>query len=251
MNQFMIAVGNFFFRWRDTAFSLIFLAAFAIIIFVPSSGIGDMRYDLAASFIGFLFALSGQIVRAVTIGLAYIKRGGLNKKIYAETLVRRGMFAHCRNPLYLGNILIVTGAIFAVHITWYYAIVLPLFYFIYICITLAEENFLRGKFGPEYDEYIKGVNRFIPGNLKDWNKSTEGMSFTWKRLINKEHSSTFVIFTSIALVTVLKLHYRHGVEFSSSYFYGFWAVMGTLAVFQIVSEILKRTGRLRWETDRP
>ena len=56
-----------------------------------------------------LIAMSGLAVRGVVIGLAYIKRGGLNKKVYAANLVTEGMFSVCRNPLYVGNMLIYTG----------------------------------------------------------------------------------------------------------------------------------------------
>src|SRR5678815_5444661 len=58
---------------------------------------------------GLLIALSGQVLRAVTIGLEYIIRGGRNRQVYAEKLVTGGMFAHCRNPLYVGNFLVLVG----------------------------------------------------------------------------------------------------------------------------------------------
>lgn len=251
MHNIMIKTGNFFFRWRDTAFTLIFLGAFLLVIFRPQLGIGDLRVDMAASIIGFMIALTGQIIRALTIGLAYIKRGGLNKQIFAETLVRRGMFAHSRNPLYLGNMLIVTGAIVVINNCLFYTLVLPLFYFIYFSITLAEEQFLSGRFGPEYQDYLRTVNRFIPGNLKDWGRSTAGMDFTWKRLIKKEHSSTTIIFFSLALFTVLKLYFRHRFAFNDPVLIPLWGFMGLLILFQITAEILKRSGRLEWDQDRP
>jgi hypothetical protein len=47
--------------------------------------------------LGFVISLVGQLVRILTIGLDYIKRGGKKKTVYAEKLVTTGIFAHCRN----------------------------------------------------------------------------------------------------------------------------------------------------------
>ena len=60
-------------------------------------------------FVGIAVTLSGQTLRALTVGLVYIKRGGKKKQVYAEKLVQSGIFSHCRNPLYLGNLLILAG----------------------------------------------------------------------------------------------------------------------------------------------
>jgi protein-S-isoprenylcysteine O-methyltransferase Ste14 len=94
-------------------------------------------------------------VRALTIGLAYIKRGGKNRKIYAKGLVKEGIFAHCRNPLYLGNILIITGLGIVAHSFLFALIGIPLFIFLYLAIIRAEEHFLASKFGQEYIEYCR------------------------------------------------------------------------------------------------
>ena len=252
MKAVMIGIGNFFFRWRDTAFSLVILGGVGLVVLAPGIGLGGAGADWLASLAAFAFALAGQLARAVTIGYAYIKRGGLNKQIFAETLVQRGMFAHTRNPLYLGNILIVTGAVFVFNTVWYYAIALPFLYFIYICITLAEENFLRSKFGPAYDDFCKQVpNRFWPGNLGRFGDSIRDMDFTFRRLIKKEHGTFFLVFSILALVTVLKMHYRHGVAFTAPEAILLWAVIGLLVLFQIVAAILKRAGRLEWDPNRP
>ena len=251
MKKIMLFIGNFFFRWRDTAFTLIFLTAFAMLILHPEHKVGDFQIEIVATLIGFLFLAAGQFARAITIGLAYIKRGGLNKQIYAETLVRRGMFAHCRNPLYLGNLLIVTGAIFVLNMPLYYLVALPFFYFIYISITLAEENYLKDQFGPEYEDYLKSVNRFIPGNFQKWAESTKDMSFTWKRLIKKEHGTFAVVFSANTLFTILKLHYRYGMEMTSHISMALWIFFGAIGLFQIVSAIMKRRGMLEWESQRP
>jgi hypothetical protein len=47
--------------------------------------------------IGLVVTITGQLIRGITIGLAYIIRGGKDRPVYAEDLVTEGMFNHCRN----------------------------------------------------------------------------------------------------------------------------------------------------------
>src|SRR3546814_4215332 len=91
----------------------------------------------------------------------YIVRGGKDKKVYANTLVINGLFAHCRNPLYVGNILMLVGVGILVNSLIYLLIFIPLFLFIYQAIVLAEERFLRNKFGSDFDAYTKRVHRWL------------------------------------------------------------------------------------------
>ena len=250
INKILIPVGNFFFRWRDTSFSLIFASAFYLVTF-PELAVGDYSFELFITLMGFAVALLGQAIRAITIGYAYIKRGGLNKKIYADKLVVSGMFNHSRNPLYVGNILILIGSILVINIFWFYIIVLPLFYLIYIAITLAEEKFLKSKFGADYEEYLKTVNRFWPHRFSQWSKSIEGMDFTWKRLLKKEHNTTFVVFSALLIYTVVKFYYRYSKDWLSQESLILWVLVGLFVVAQLVIVILKKTSKLEWDPERP
>ena len=97
--------------------------------------------------VGTAVVLLGQIIRAMTIGLDYIIRGGRNRRVYAEDLVTTGIFSHCRNPLYVGNLLVLLGLGIAANSIYFVGILMPLFLLFYQAIVLAEENFLRNKFG--------------------------------------------------------------------------------------------------------
>ncbi len=105
----MIDIGNFFFRYRNWLFIILYL-----LLFIPSPPLfrpehfGD-NYWLWPLVLGLVITIGGQIIRGATIGLAYIIRGGKDKKVYAEELVTSGIFNHCRNPLYVGNILMLLG----------------------------------------------------------------------------------------------------------------------------------------------
>ncbi|MCB1324977.1 MAG: S-isoprenylcysteine methyltransferase [Spirochaetales bacterium] len=248
-SSILISYGNFIFRWRDTIFTITILVAFGLLIYgLP--GAGDETIGRILSAAGLAIAALGQLVRIVTIGLAYIKRGGVGKKISAETVVRRGLFAHTRNPMYVGNLLIVTGAIVFIDILYYFPVLL-FFYLNYAAIIAAEEHFLKGKFGADYEDYMQSVNRLIPGNLGRLRESMSEMSFTWKRVIKKEHGSIIVLFGSMAVYEALKYHFRYGLAWGDERIVLCWIILAVLAVFYLVSEILTRTGRLEWDPNRP
>src|SRR3546814_5065932 len=58
-------------------------------------------------------------------------------------------FAHCRNPLYVGNILMLVGVGILVNSLIYLLIFIPLFLFIYQAIVLAEERSEERRVGKE------------------------------------------------------------------------------------------------------
>ncbi len=76
-------------------------------------------------------------------------------------LTRTGPYAHTRNPLYLGSMLIAFGFAVAAGRWWLGALLLGLFLAIYWPVILSEEAFLRGAF-PGFDEYARSVPRLLP-----------------------------------------------------------------------------------------
>ncbi len=194
----MVIVGNFLFRHRNYIFPILYL-----ILFIPSPAIFDDFY--IPVIIGLSVALFGQAIRILTIGLVYIIRGGRHRQIYAKELVTDGIFAHCRNPLYLGNILILTGSGIMSNSLVSLLIFLPLFIFAYQAIVIAEEDFLNDRFGPQYNNYLKRVNRWVP-NLKGIGNTINSSTFKWRRVIVKEYNSIYIWLTG-AVLLILK-NYR-------------------------------------------
>jgi protein-S-isoprenylcysteine O-methyltransferase Ste14 len=184
--------GHFLFRYRNGLFPAAYL-----LLFLNSPPI--LKDRLLSLALGFTLALAGQLIRAMTIGLAYIIRGGKRRQIYAEDLVKDGIFAHCRNPLYVGNFLILCGLGFAANSLWFFGIAIPFFALAYRSIIAAEESYLWQKFGAEYDEYCQRVNRFVP-KLAGLGATINGMEFKWRRLIVKEYGSTYAWMSGMILV---------------------------------------------------
>ena len=187
----MIAIGNFFFKYRNWIFILFYAALFVPSLPLFSAAECGARYYWWPVVLGLLITCTGQGIRGLTIGLAYIVRGGKEGKPYAEGLVTEGIFRHCRNPLYVGNILMLLGVGILANSVFYVAFMMPLFSFIYQAIVLAEEDFLRKKFGAGFDNYCRDVNRWWP-SLRGIGSTLRSMEFNWKRWILKEHTTQFI-----------------------------------------------------------
>jgi protein-S-isoprenylcysteine O-methyltransferase Ste14 len=197
----MIAIGNFFFKYRNLLFPI-----FALSIFIPSpelftADVFGPNYYSIPMIIGLVIAIGGQAIRAATIGLKYIVRGGKDKKVYAEGLVVEGMFRHCRNPLYVGNVMMLAGVGIMSNSVYFILIGIPFFIFLYQAIIRAEENYLFNKFGTQYTEYCATVNRWIP-NLKGISKTFDSMDFNWSRYVIKEYNTVYLLLLSIYIILI-------------------------------------------------
>jgi protein-S-isoprenylcysteine O-methyltransferase Ste14 len=194
MQGLKIELGNFFFRYRNGVFPLAFIIA--LLAGRPQLAFDSREWDTLVDVCGFVVALLGQCLRVATIGYEYIVRGGKDRRVYANTLVQGGIFAHCRNPLYLGNLLIVFGLALVIHSWAFYLIFVPFILLAYTTIVAAEEAYLRRKFGAEYDLYCRRVPRWrlrlegIPASVKP-------MRFNWQRVLVKEYNTTFVLVVAL------------------------------------------------------
>jgi protein-S-isoprenylcysteine O-methyltransferase Ste14 len=189
----MVTIGNFLFRTRNGLFPLLYLTLFA----------GFARVSDASSAMliaGSVIALAGQGIRILTVGLDYIVRGGRNRRVYADDLVRSGLFAHCRNPLYLGNLLMIIGFGVASNNPWYLVISMPLFFLAYACIIAAEEHYLRGRFGDSYRDYCACTPRLLP-RVKGLSQTLRTFSFNWRRVVVKEYSTVSITLLVLVLLS--------------------------------------------------
>jgi protein-S-isoprenylcysteine O-methyltransferase Ste14 len=199
----MISIGNFFFRYRNFLFLFLYLA-----LFIPSAPLFSPNrlgayYYIWPVTIGLTITVTGQLIRGATIGLAYIIRGGKEGKVYAEELVTGGIFNHCRNPLYVGNILMLCGVGVLSNSLLYVLVFIPFFLFVYQAIVLAEENFLRNKFGEQYNRYTSSVNRWLP-DLHGISATFKSMHFRWRRWILKEYNTQYIWLSGITLILLFK-----------------------------------------------
>ena len=205
----MSRIGSFFFRYRNGLFPFIFLVLALVVR--PAWFLGNEKLDLFVTGIGIVLALAGGLVRMLTIGLVYIRRGGKDYKVYAKDLVTDGIYAHVRNPMYLGNLLIAAGICLMYGSPWLYAGVFPFFVLVYISIVAEEERFLAAEFGDGYVAYCQSVPRFWP-NLRGVSETFGNYQFNWKRVLKKEYGTTCALLAAVYVLALWKYWFLHGAS---------------------------------------
>ena len=238
LNNLMEKLGSFLFKFRNLIFPLFFF----LLVFSTRPFLGTEQLEYWTYVIGIAVALAGQFIRALTIGLAYIVRGGRDRKVYAKKLVKEGIFAHSRNPLYLGNIMIVIGLGIIANSIPFYFIGIPLFVFMYLAITRAEEKYLRDKFGAEYIEYCKNVNRFIP-DLSGISATIKSMTFNWQRLVVKEYGTTYSWIICVVLLIMKNQYFRNSGRISETAILTSSISFILATIFYAAARYLKKSGR--------
>jgi protein-S-isoprenylcysteine O-methyltransferase Ste14 len=239
--RFLVQAGQLFFKVRDALFPAVFFGL--AFLSRPRPAGGSPRTDAVLDAVGIAVALTGQLLRAVVIGFAYVRRGGKNKQIYADSLQQEGFFAHCRNPLYVGNFLALVGFCLIYNSVLCYAVGIPFFAFAYLAIIAAEEQYLGQRFGDEYAEYCRRVPRLFP-SFRGLSRTLEGMEFDWHRLVRKEYGSTYA---GICVILVLLLWERYvwsGHALARSTMQAVLAVWVVATIGYLTALILKKRGTL-------
>jgi protein-S-isoprenylcysteine O-methyltransferase Ste14 len=234
--------GSFLFKYRDAVFPAVILTI--IIVTRPRFPSGSRTADLWLNLLGILIAFSGQALRIAVIGYRYIVRGGKNRRVHAEDLVTDGIFALSRNPLYVGNILVLFGLFIIWNTPLLYLVGVPFVLLGYKGIVAAEEAFLRKKFGADYDEYCRTTNRWIP-DLRKARVALDGIPFNWRRVLLREYGSwTAWIGTAGVLIIAESLFaapYRQEAGLINSIL----AVLAIVFVAWAVTRWLKLNKRIR------
>lgn len=155
---------------------------------------------LAPILWSLLLVLPGLWLRGYAAG--YVKKN--------RELTITGPYAHLRNPLYLGSILIASG--FAVALmSWPFAVALVVFFLlIYVPVIASEEAFLRDTF-LEFEWYCARVPRLIPRitpvRAPDGNRGQAGsFSFELYRRHREYNSAIGVALLYCSLLLGMLLH---------------------------------------------
>lgn len=141
------------------AFSCLLLTVFGL--FLKKKGLLDngniSGLELIGMVIGTVFILIGISVWVHAVIIQRIK-----DEINSGNLVTSGIYSIVRNPIYLAILCVFTGVIVSAHN--FYLLLLPIVFYILLTILIknTEEKWLLDKFGTDYIEYCKHVNRVIP-----------------------------------------------------------------------------------------
>lgn len=221
----MESTGSFLFRWR----SYLPIAMFGLLFWATSQMTwpwGSHRvhgyvedFCLGISFLGLL-------VRATVIGFTPEGTSGRNTTYQqAETLNTKGIYSIVRHPLYLGNFLIGLGPMILPLLWWLPILYLLAFALYYERIMLAEEAFLRKKFGKQFLDWSERTPAFIPAFGK-WKRAD--LPFSFRNVLKREYTAIAQILIGFFLVEILEhyvIDHRLVIE-------PFWGIVATIGIVQ-------------------
>jgi len=242
VEKIFIRLGKFFFKYRNFIFPIVYLG---LMLFTrPGLFLGDAQWDKYVCALGVLLAFAGQAFRILVIGFAYIRRGGKGGKVFADSLVQSGFYAHSRNPMYAGNYLILLGFVLLYGSPWAYLAVLPFFTLVYYAIVRNEESYLQETFGREYAEYAANVNRFIP-NMRGIKNTLKMGGYDWRKVLSKEYGTIALLLGGMLLVVIWKDITLFGYEQKRGEIEILALMLIPVILFYIMARFLKKTGRLQ------
>lgn len=235
--------GAFLFRWRSYI-PLLAIPIFIFVFFDPAytHRLFGKPLDKVWDLFCILVSLLGLTVRGLVAG--YVPRGTSGRNTLtqvAETLNTKGMYSLVRNPLYLGNYLMVLGILLFFQVWWFVLFGSFIFWIYYERIIFTEEEFLRRKFEKTFVDWASKTPVFIP-KFDGWQKPD--IPYSWKTMLRREHSSFFgmvSVFTMLGIVADLFLN-REGI-----WPFWFWFFGVGLMIYLVLRFLKKKTHILNIE----
>lgn len=225
--------GNWLFKWRSYL-PLLFLPV--IFIALRDAGLlqraeGDLIDDIREALC-VMISLSGLFIRCLTIGYAPVGTSGRNtREQRADTLNTTGMYSLVRHPLYLGNLVISLGGVLFIAVLWFDLLAIFAFWLYYTLIMLAEEEFLRKRFGDTFLKWAGNTPAFFPRFGKKMRKPE--LPFSLNNVIRREYSTLFAIIASFTFLDLSEDFFANGkFEFD-------WGWVGFFAAGLIIYVILR------------
>lgn len=233
------ANGNWLFERRSWLPILLYPFALAVLYFYIDYAFPRI-IDITWSVACLLVSLSGLFVRILTIGFTPGGTSGRNTAggQVADVLNQKGIYSTVRHPLYLGNFLMWLGLFMYLSIWWFVMICCLAYWIYYERIMIAEEEFLRKKYGTVYEEWASKTPAFIPG-FGHWKSSD--LTFSLKTVLKREYNGLLAVAITFALFNVIA-HYFYDGSFHLDFFWQVVLIV-SLVIF-ITLRTLKRSTRV-------
>jgi protein-S-isoprenylcysteine O-methyltransferase Ste14 len=231
-----VVTGHWLFRWRG------FLPLCFIAFIIPAFHGFQYPHNSRTWFMGMWgvclgISFIGVIIRAYTVGYAAKGTSGRNTKEgqIAETLNTTGIYSTVRNPLYLGNFIIMLGQIVLLNSVWCTLVYILSFWLYYERIIMAEEDFLKKKFGKAYEDYTQLTPAFMP-NLSLWKKTA--LTYSLKFMIRKECHGLFVMMMIFSVLGMACDYATSGSLAVANVW--LWIAGGTTLVYVLINLVVKK-----------
>ena len=136
-------------------------------LFLAMAWVQSVRWPLGPSGMALVDLAAGVLVGGgiLLMGLALWEmrraRTTVMPHLDADALVTSGVFARSRNPIYLGDVSLLTGLILYWN-AWPSLVLVPLFvWLITDRFIRPEEDRLRRRFGRQYEHWAQRVRRWV------------------------------------------------------------------------------------------
>ena len=237
-------LGNQLFKYRGFVPVLFAVVAFYIQLIDTHEQLSFSLFEGLALFL----VVFGHLIRSLTVGHRSMQTSGRNRSHQvAEVLNTSGMYSVVRHPLYLANILIWVGWTTLLSIPWLIVAASIVFIVYYWFIMYAEEQFLRKKFGQEYERWHRRTPRLIPNPFLYASSSND---FSWRIVFKNEYPGwTASLTVALCIYTLLVNRIYPFSQFYTSYFKGWLIFGGGIALFGLTFRYLKHRTKLFHEMD--
>ena len=195
--------GNFLFKYRGHIPLIVFFLVVPVAFLTPYHKYSSYKgLDVIILFISLFLISLGHLIRARTVGRRSIQTSGRNRSHQvAKVLNKTGWYSLVRHPLYFGNYLIWLGLAIFLSNFWFLVILSLLFWIYYERIMFAEEVFLEGKFGDEFQDWASKTPSFIP-SFKNY--IPNDCPFSWRIVTKNEYPGIISSATSFLFILILK-----------------------------------------------
>lgn len=191
--------GNWLFRKRSYLPLLLIGVALAGLKNTESLGLGH-EWDAAWEVMCLLVSFLGLGIRVYTVGhMPGGTCGRSTRRPEAAVLNTTGIYSATRHPLYLGNSFIWLGISMFVRVWWVTLLFVVLSWWYYEKIMLAEEAFLREKFGEEFECWARRTPAFFP-RLRNWKPAD--LPFSLRAALRRDYGALMAIIASFTFLEV-------------------------------------------------
>lgn len=151
-------------------------------LFCLFSTIGDVEWDSLVLPLGLAVFGAGVALRFwCQLHLHYRLR-------VRKVLTTTGPYARVRNPIYIGNVLVLLGLCIFSEVVYFVPIMLLWAGVVYRYVVRYEEAHLLNKYGEAYREYTQRVPRWIPRLGGERSRSVETREFVLSSLWAEAHN---------------------------------------------------------------
>lgn len=226
--------GNWLFKRRGWLPVLFLIPA---LLHLWMTGPNILSYNPGRELIYLGVGLLGQLIRALTIGRTPRGTSGRNiNKQKAAELNTSGIYSVVRHPLYLGNYFMWIAPVLFLNSVWFFIIFSLVYWIYYERIMFAEEQFLRKKFGEQYDIWSQKVKAFIP-TFKNYRKSE--LSFSFRNVLKREYHGLTNMLIIFAFLDFARHYFLDGSLALSPLWQ--WTLIAAICIWTSLRILVKKT----------